>query len=164
MSAAGLGLREGTLALAAPDPRWAAAFAALADRLRPALPPTTAIHHIGSTAVPGLTAKPILDAVIVSPDRPAASAALEGAGFPYSHDRSGWLHVGRAAGARTHNLHLHLPDDPEWPLQIAFRDRLRADPALRDAYAAEKARIVAAGTPRGGYAEAKSAFIRAALA
>lgn len=159
----GLGLREGDLALVPHDPRWARAFALLSDRVLARLPSGAAVHHIGSTAVPGLAAKPILDAVIVADDRAAASRAIERAGFAYSHDRSGWLHVGRRGALRTHNLHLHGPDDPDWRAQIAFRDALRADPALRDAYAAEKRRIVAAGIPRRAYADAKGGFIRRAL-
>lgn len=164
--ATGLGLPQGTLALGH-DTRWAAVFAALARDLRAALPEGTAFHHIGSTAVPGLAAKPILDLVAVAPpaQHDAIASILTGRGWIDRGERSGRLFIRVREGTtiRTHNLHLHAPEDREWRDQCAFRDRLRADAALRDAYAAEKARIIAAGTPRGDYAAAKSDFIRRAL-
>lgn len=167
IDADGLGLRQGTLALLPHDPQWIAAFDRLRSDLLGRLPRGVALHHIGSTAVPGLAAKPILDIGATAPVARHAEIArvLQEAGWIDRGPRSGWLFIRlRDTDIRTHNLHLYADDDPDVAAQLAFRDRLRADPALRAAYAAEKAEIIARGTARKDYAEAKTTFVRAALA
>lgn len=161
----GLGLRRGTLALLPHDPRWPAAYARLRDRLAASLPGGVAIHHIGSTAVPGLAAKPILDLGLAAPLSAHAGivAQLGAEGWIDRGERDGRLLI-RARGAlRTHNLHLHATGASGLAAQLLLRDRLRADPELRAAYEAEKRRLLVSGVPRRDYAEAKSAFILAAL-
>ncbi|MEM9795567.1 MAG: GrpB family protein [Pseudomonadota bacterium] len=163
----GLGLAQGTLKLVDHDPRWAMAFAAEARHLSTLLPPGAEIHHIGSTAVPGLLAKPILDLGLALPAtlHEDAVRAMVADDYIDRGERSGRLLIRLRDGkVRTHNLHLYPTRDVRLTEQIAFRDRLRADPALRAAYAADKRRIVESGTARRDYADAKTAFIRAALA
>ncbi|SFI22517.1 GrpB family protein [Jannaschia pohangensis] len=163
-----LGLRQGTLDLVPHDPFWAALFAAEVAAIRAVLPPgRVAIDHIGSTAVPGLAAKPILDiGMLASPiQQEAIAAALVGIGYIDRGERSGRLFIRlRDGDIRTHNLHLYAPNDPAFARQIAFRDMLRADAGLRDAYADLKRQIIRdTDGRRAGYAEAKGPFIEAAL-
>lgn len=165
-----LGLAQGQLLLAPYSGAWADAFADEANRIRAAFPGIAlAIDHIGSTAVPDLPAKPILDlAICVDPsDQDQVAAGLSGLGYSDRGIRSGHLFVrSDATGARTHNLHLFLEGDSERSRQIAFRDAIRADPQLRDAYAALKRDLVAklGNAGRDRYADAKADFITAAIA
>lgn len=121
------------------------------------------IKHIGSTAVPGLLAKPILDIGIAAraENHNRIAAALTALGYVDRGERGGRLFIRQDGNVRTPNLHLYSPDDPEWHDHLAFRDALRADAAVRDAYARLKLDIIArlAGQ-RLGYAEAKTEFIR----
>ena len=154
--------------LVAHDPAWAARFAEERARLRDALGALPAeIAHVGSTAVPGLVAKPILDLLV---GRPAGNVA------PYVDAlvRAGYVHRGEAGlpgrhyfrrgDPRTHHLHLVEIDGPYWRDHLAFRDRLRADPALAAAYGALKTRLAARhADDRAAYTEAKAPFITAVL-
>ncbi len=161
-----LGLRQGTLAFTDWSGDWAQAFEAEAALIRSALPGLPfAIEHIGSTAVPGLLAKPVLDIGMTARDHDAVAAALTTLGYIDRGERSGRLFIRlRDGDVRTHNLHLYRPGSLELADQIAFRDRLRKDPVLRKAYAEEKLRIrTEIGARRTGYAEAKTDFIRSAL-
>jgi GrpB-like predicted nucleotidyltransferase (UPF0157 family) len=160
-----LGLEKGAVRLVDPDPRWEALFRVEAERIAHALGPLArAIEHYGSTSIPGLAAKPILD-LLVGTDRfgdPGPFAArLEPLGYEYAP----WAGVpghqvfGRGQ-PRTHLLHLVQFDGPSWHEALRFRDRLRADAKLRDAYATLKRELAArfpADRPR--YTAEKSAFI-----
>jgi GrpB-like predicted nucleotidyltransferase (UPF0157 family) len=153
------------------DPRWPAAFAALRDRLAAALGPlAVAIEHVGSTAVPGLAAKPIvdLDVVIATPgDLAAVVERLASLGY----DHQGDLGVpGRDAfasppGGPPHHLYVCPAGSPALARHLALRDRLRAEPEAAAAYADLKRTLAARfGGDRVGYTEAKTAFIDAVLA
>jgi GrpB-like predicted nucleotidyltransferase (UPF0157 family) len=164
-----LGLAQGKLALAPSDEDWAFAFRAEAERIKATLLgiPCT-IDHIGSTSVPGLTAKPILDlAVSVNCDDESKVASnLVSLGYVYFGIRSGSLFVRNdTSGARTHNLHLYRLGDPQLRDQISFRNALRSNPQLRGEYAALKQDLVTrlGNAGRASYAEAKSDFIRRAI-
>ncbi|RRO13147.1 GrpB family protein [Saccharopolyspora rhizosphaerae] len=163
--------------LADPDPAWpgwADAFAAEARALLGASL-TEPVLHIGSTAVPGLLAKPIVDlqARAEDPDSAiaAAQAAMAAASWfvvPRELDLRAWRRfVVRADPTGRHRLaHLHLmkPDEPRWDQQLAFRDRLRASPALADEYA--RLEVAAAARhphEREAYTAEKSAFVRRVL-
>jgi GrpB-like predicted nucleotidyltransferase (UPF0157 family) len=129
--------------IAGPDPAWPAQYAALADRIRGALG-WRALHleHVGSTSVPGLAAKPVIDIdlTVADPGRePAYIPALEAAGFTLAI-REPWWHGHRAltADAPRCNLHVFGPDSPEPFRHRLFRDWLRGNPADRDRYAAAK--------------------------
>ncbi len=147
------------------DPAWPASFEAERRRLAPLLGGAV-IHHIGSTAVPGLAAKPVIDMMALVPDIDAPIAALvERAGYQFppaynatlSHRR--WLCY-PAASHRTHHLHL-VDEEHELGRHLRFRDRLRADPVLAREYAALKRRLAGRfANDREAYTEAKRQFIQ----
>ena len=126
------------------------------------------IDHIGSTAVPGLPAKPILDIAVRADagDEPRIAEALVGLDYIDRGIRSGRLFIRlRDGDVRTHNLHLYRPDDPDCRDQIASRNALRADPDLRQRYAALKRDLVdhLGNAGRGRYADGKTNFVQAVI-
>jgi GrpB-like predicted nucleotidyltransferase (UPF0157 family) len=146
---------------------------ALIAELRAAAPGAfVAVHHIGSTAVPGLLAKPVIDLLGETGDLArieAARPALEGLGL----EGPGWRWRGEngeagrryftrddpETGARDVHLHVYAAGDPALAWRLAFRDRLRADPAVAAAYAREKARCAALHPDdSGAYAACKKAW------
>jgi GrpB-like predicted nucleotidyltransferase (UPF0157 family) len=160
------------------DPAWPARFAEEATHLRTLLPPRLVgrIEHIGSTAVPGLAGKPIIDMILEVPDlacvRPEIAPILEPLGYDlfWRPETPGdptpayaWFARRDAAGHRTHDVHLLPPDSPHWD-RLAFRDYLRAHPEAARAYGALKTRAAAEHRhDRRAYAAAKSRFIQDAL-
>jgi GrpB-like predicted nucleotidyltransferase (UPF0157 family) len=164
------GLAQGTVQLAEWTPRWAELFAEEAARLRAALGDlAVGIEHYGSTSVPGLLAKPLLDILVGGPEATDAApyvAALAPLGYDYS-PRAGvpdHLVFGRGR-ARTHLVHVVRHGGEAWHRALAFRDALRADPALRDSYAALKRELARRhGGERNQYTAAKSAFVERVLA
>jgi GrpB-like predicted nucleotidyltransferase (UPF0157 family) len=168
-----LGLRYGQVRLAASDPRWPRAFQRLAAELRAALgEQAVAIEHVGSTAVPGLAAKPILDvavALAAGTDPGRVIATLERLGFQDRGDKGaegGHLLVLEDRPAhRVAHLHLVGHGDPQWRRYLTVRDRLRTDPDARAAYARLKGRLAARfSDDRRAYTAAKAAFITRLLA
>ena len=158
------GVRDGRVELVAYDPAWPALYETERERLAP-LFEALEIHHIGSTAVPGLLAKPIVDIVALVDDLDAPIAALIGSGYQYARAFNATLSHRRflcypTASHRTHHLHL-VDDRPELERRLYFRDRLRADPALAAEYVALK-RALAARYPedREAYRDAKAPFIK----
>jgi GrpB-like predicted nucleotidyltransferase (UPF0157 family) len=164
-----LGLVEGELTLTSHDETWAEAFLIEAKRIKEAVSGIAlTIDHVGSTSVPGLPAKPILDLALSAArdDECKIASSLASLGYADLGIRSGRLFVRRdATGARTHNLHLYQVGDPLLRDQIAFRDSLRSNTDLRAAYAALKQALVTrlGNAGRAQYADAKSNFIKAAL-
>jgi len=158
------GVRDGRVELVAYDRAWPALYETERKRLEP-LVEAVEFHHIGSTAVPGLVAKPIIDIVALVEDLDAPVAALIDSGYQYPWAFNGTLAHRRflcypRASHRTHHLHL-VDDRAELERRLYFRDRLRADQALATEYVALK-RALAARYPedREGYTEAKAPFIR----
>ena len=157
----------------ASDPAWAAAFDDERRRLLPALAGlATSIEHYGSTAVPGLKAKPIID-ILVGIDAIAEWAAcqepLRRLGYVYFADAGVDGHYvfsrGIATTDRTHLLHIVEHGSPNWSLNLAFRDELRRNPSLRAQYELQKEQAASqAPTDRIAYNALKSSFIRAAMA
>jgi GrpB-like predicted nucleotidyltransferase (UPF0157 family) len=153
------------------DPRWCTDFTDLRAKLSAVLRNlATGIEHVGSTAVPGLPAKPIID-IDVAVESEAVLAAvrekLELAGYLYEGD----LGIpGRHAFAATepspaHHLYVCARDSPELRRHLAFRDCLRAHPEVARQYGALKTRAAAeAEDDRAAYGEAKRAFIESVLA
>jgi GrpB-like predicted nucleotidyltransferase (UPF0157 family) len=122
-----------------PDPAWPWAFGQLADRIREALGEAAlAVEHVGSTAVPGLPAKPIIDidlTVADSADEATWLPPLEEAGFEL-RIREPWWHEHRALhlDEPPANLHVFGPDSPELVRHRIFRDWLIEHPEDRDRY------------------------------
>jgi GrpB-like predicted nucleotidyltransferase (UPF0157 family) len=157
------------------DPAWAGRGEQERDRLETLLAPwlVARIEHVGSTAIPDLPAKPIIDLQAPVADltdaRPIA-AVLGPHDWHYIDpdlDRRPWrrFFVKVAGGRRRAHLHVMVLDSPRWYQQIAFRDALRADPTLTADYAALK-RVLAIkhSDNREAYSAAKSDFIRKVLA
>lgn len=163
------GGRDSPVVVVAYDDHWPARFDAEVERLTPLLPGAD-IHHIGSTAVPGLAAKPVIDLIALVADLDAPIAALVDAAeyeYPTAYndtlvDRR-WL-CRPSAAKRTHHLHL-VADRSLLDAHLRFRDKLRADPELRHDYAQLKLALADRyRDDREGYTEAKAAFIDRALA
>jgi GrpB-like predicted nucleotidyltransferase (UPF0157 family) len=150
------------------DPSWPEAFALEAERLRAALGTMAlAVDHVGSTSVPGLAAKPVID-IQVSVDRlepvDGYRARLAGIGYAYEtvplvyfHRPEQWPH--------THHVHVRQHGGADERRTLVFRDWLRAHPEDRDAYEALKRSLAEDGDAdtvegRFRYSEAKTAFIR----
>lgn len=153
------------------DPAWPAMFEAERELIAPVLAPWAAgpILHIGSTAVPGLPAKPVIDIMAgvrdLASSRPAieALAPLSYCWFDYKADVMHWF-CKPSDQLRTHHLHLVPFESPLWHERVAFRDRLRADEAVRMAYRDLKLRLAAEHRDdREAYTEAKTDFILATL-
>lgn len=127
------------------DPQWPARFAAAAAAVQAALGDTVIrVEHVGSTSVPGLAAKPILDMMpLVQDVRDVSKRITAMAAIGYI-PRGEFGLPGRryfvkgTAHARLVHCHLYAADHPEVERHLAFRDYLRTHPAARDAYAARK--------------------------
>lgn len=155
------------------DPSWHDRFVAQRDVLSRLLSPWLAAspEHVGSTAVPGLRAKPVVDIVAAVVSLNAAQAAvpaLEADGWLFWADdpnRSYRLWFLRPTpAARTHHLYLMQQDHPELRGLLLFRDALCDDPALRNEYATLKERLAEQHrTDRDAYTDAKSDFIRSVV-
>lgn len=147
------------------DAAWPERFAAEAQRLT-GLAPDLAWHHIGSTAVPGLPAKPIIDMMALTDDLDGPLPCLvDGGGYEYPAAYNATLVARRwlcrpSASHRTHHLHL-VAGREELGRHLRFRDILRADADVAAQYAALK-RDLAARLPhdREGYSAAKTYFVR----
>jgi GrpB-like predicted nucleotidyltransferase (UPF0157 family) len=163
------GLVHGTVQLAEWTPRWTELFAEEAARLRAALGDLAiAIEHYGSTSVPGLVAKPLLDILIGGPpatDAEPYAAALAPLGYDYAPQAGVPEHLVFGRGtARTHLVHVVRHGGDAWRRGLTFRDALRAEPALRERYAALKGELALTyGTERGRYTEGKGAFVEHVL-
>jgi GrpB-like predicted nucleotidyltransferase (UPF0157 family) len=154
------------------DPSWPARFQDELGGLRRVLAPWLAgpIEHIGSTAVPGLAAKPVIDilaAVATLDGSRAAIAATAQLGYrysPYRPDLEHWF-CKPSLASRTHHLHLVPIGTPQWHGPIAFRDYVRAHWDVAVEYEALKYRLAAAHRfDREAYTQAKWPFIAAVTA
>lgn len=151
------------------DPAWRLTFDALRRRIGAALGDLAiAIEHVGSTAVPGLVAKPTIHIdVLVSPDR--VGEAIERLGsIGYVHEGNlgipGREAFHRPRGTPDHHLYVCPRDSREYVRHLRFRDHLRRDAAATHAYTELK--LVAArgaGEDRDAYTRMKSEFIERAL-
>lgn len=155
------------------DPSWPGAFAVERSRLEAMLPGVLLdIEHIGSTAVPGMAAKAVID-LLAGVDSmtlvKSIAAQVCAAGYTTSAafnatlvDRSWFMRS--ANGQRTHHLHVVVHGGDIWREHLAFRDALRADPPLAQAYATLKSQLAARhASDRDAYTAAKTEFIRVAL-
>lgn len=155
------------------DPAWPTLFEKERDRLLNLFPDEfLAIEHIGSTAVPGLSAKPIIDILAGVDSISRADELLEPlcrAQYATSMEYNASL-VGRrwlmrwAEGRRTHHLHLMVYGSEEWHRRLDFRNKLRADTELSQRYEKKKRLwAVEFSSDREAYTAAKGGFIVDAL-
>jgi GrpB-like predicted nucleotidyltransferase (UPF0157 family) len=166
-----LGWDDQSIGIEAYDPRWPSEF----EKERKALEETVGdlatggIHHVGSTAVPGLEAKPIIDILMGVEDLLGSRACfgdLRRLGYlyePYRPEEMHWFCKPHPSH-RTHHLHVVPTNSRRFCQELAFRDHLRSNPEARDAYAALKRRLaVEFENDREAYTSAKGSFIEAAL-
>jgi len=153
------------------DPRWPVRFEEIERRVAPAVAELgAAVEHVGSTAVPMLAAKPIVDVDVVvraSPDVPDAVERLRSLGYVYQGDKG---IRGREAflwppGTEPHHLYVVVAGSAPHADHVDFRDYLRRHPDVADEYATLKRSLAARHAEDSlGYTEAKSDFVTAALA
>lgn len=150
------------------DPAWERAYREEAKRIQDVLGDNCVeIYHIGSTAVPGLAAKPILDILPVVRSLAAAdgaAGAFEALGYEYLGEFGipGRRYLRRGGDERTHQVHIFAAgDEDNIRRHLAFRDYMRAHPEEREAYARLK-KALAARFPYdiGAYCDGKEAFVR----
>lgn len=154
------------------SPLWPAIFDIEKRMLLRVFGDAVAVEHIGSTAVPGLGAKPIIDVMLGAPDLAIVEAripALEAEGYRYVPEfeksmpqRRYFTRMDTPPGK--FHLHAVVLDSPFWQRHLAFRDALRADPALVAKYWRLKQHLAARHRDdRAAYADAKSDFIRSVV-
>lgn len=153
-----------------PDPTWPDRYEREAGRIRGALGERVVeLHHVGSTSVPDLPAKPIIDIVLVVVD-PADEASyvpdLEAIGFELRIREPDWYEhrILKPAGSRDVNLHVFGPGCEEVTAMLRFRDHLRRDPADQQLYADTKRELAHRAWPTvQHYADAKTEVVREIL-
>jgi GrpB-like predicted nucleotidyltransferase (UPF0157 family) len=155
------------------DPAWPLQYEAEKSRILAVIAPyVVCMEHMGSTAVPGLAAKPVIDILIgvrSLSDAPHFLPPLVSLGYDYIQKHEAvfperrYLHR-QENGQHTHHLHMVEPDSNFFKVQIAFRDYMRLHPEARDEYASLKLDLAQKFRhDREAYTDAKSAFINAIL-
>jgi GrpB-like predicted nucleotidyltransferase (UPF0157 family) len=158
------------ITLSDPDPSWPLVFDAEAVKIRTALGNRARLlEHVGSTAVPGLAAKPVVDIVLTVDDitdEESYLPPLEAIGYRIHLREPDWhQHRLLKRDSPTVNLHVFPVDSPEVGRMVAFRDRLRSDPAARSRYQELKRDLSDREWDTvQAYADAKSPFIEGILA
>lgn len=160
--------------LAAYDESWPMRFRTERDRLLDLfLGRFATIEHFGSTAIPGMIAKPIIDLIAGVESMAVADELFDPLlvnGYTTSRDFNAMLPDRRwfmrvAGGRRTHHLHLVEMDGRQWRERLRFRDLLRADAKIAAEYARLKQELAARHrTDREAYTQAKTQFVAAVLA
>ena len=154
------------------DATWSAAFdeaaAQLAQRLSGIV---VALHHVGSTAIPGIAAKPVIDILAVVTDLEAlddrtdmlAAIGYESLG-EFGIPKRRYFRRNTPAGVRTHQVHAFVTGHEQIERMLLFRDYLRATPAMAQQYEALKYRLAAqCGDDVERYAESKTGFVETVL-
>lgn len=165
-----LGLKKGEVRLVAHNPHWSQCFLEESERLRGHLPECK-LHHIGSTSIHGISAKPILDMMgevsqIIEADR--FRPALEKLGYSWKGEygiagrRYCVLYNESGEEAFIH-LHILEKNSLEFKNHLFFRDRLNSSEQLRSQYQQLKQNLLAASLSREAYTEAKAEFIQKVL-
>ena len=151
------------------DPAWPQMFEAERKNIEAALGDRVIeIHHIGSTAIPGLAAKPIIDIMIAVrqlEDAIECIGPLGDLGYAFiDHPQNTDRRFFRKGVPRTHHVHIVAQGNTELRDHLTFRDALRADPQLRDEYAALKYDLAERHrTDRAQYSESKTEFVQRVL-
>jgi GrpB-like predicted nucleotidyltransferase (UPF0157 family) len=148
---------------------WARDFATEASRIASALGPAlVALHHIGSTAIPGLHAKPIIDMLGEAQSLEGIDArqgAMESLGYEAMGEFGllgrRYFRKNNGAGVRTHHVHAFIAGSPGLVRHLAFRDFLRCHPRVAREYGALKLRLVeSCGGDLEAYIAGKDAFVK----
>jgi GrpB-like predicted nucleotidyltransferase (UPF0157 family) len=154
------------------DPAWPSRFkeerAVLEGLLRHWL--VADIEHVGSTAVPGLAAKPVIDIMVPVESLEASRGSIEAAShagyiyWPYKADVMHWF-CKPSAARRTHHLHIIPFGSSLWVERLRFRDAMRSDSGLAERYAELKQHLAKRYRhDREAYTEGKADFVITALA
>jgi GrpB-like predicted nucleotidyltransferase (UPF0157 family) len=160
----------GKIQVADYDPAWPGLFQREADRIRGVLGERVVLlEHVGSTSVPGLAAKPIIDILLIVPDssdEPAYVPDLEAAGYTLVIREPDWYQHRCFKGPDTNiNLHVYSPGCPEIERYRIFRDRLRGHPDDRAHYQRVKRELAEREwTYVQQYADAKTEVVEAIIA
>ena len=163
-------VHDGTIDLVDYDPAWPDLFTRESERIRSTLGNVACgLEHVGSTSVPGLAAKPIIDIVLVVPDSADEAAyvpALEAIGYVLRIREPDWYEH-RMVARKQPGVQIHVFSEgcPEIERMLAFRNRLRGNAADRDLYDRTK-RQLASRTWRfvQNYADAKTAVVNGIIA
>ncbi len=167
-------MEHDSVVIVASDPTWAEAFEHAKADLQIALAARVlGIEHIGSTAVPGLAAKPVIDVLLgvaSLDDVPACIPLLVARGWIYPEEFNRTL-VGRRFllrrnddGMRTHHAHFVVYRGPLWNEYVDFRDKLRESDVLRDRYETLKRDLAAQfHDQRDKYTASKTDFVQEVL-
>ena len=173
MSAVTIGARrrvDGPIHLADYDPGWPALYEREATRVRDILGDRVRLlEHVGSTSVPGLPAKPIIDMLLVvadSGDEPAYVPSMEAGGYAVRIREPDWEEHRVFKGPDTDvNLHTFSVGSPEIERMLAFRDRLRTHDDERERYLQTKRELAARHWVYvQDYADAKGEVVEAIIA
>ena len=158
--------------LAEYDPSWPVRFSEEAERIRQVMgDKLVGVEHVGSTSIPGLAAKPVIDILVGVTTLDAGAAAvpaLEALGYEYRGENGipGRLYFrkGSVQYRRTHHLHLVEPAHEQWLPMIAFRDYLRSHPDTARQYEALKRDLADQfHDNRKAYTDGKADFVQAIL-
>lgn len=166
-----IGLKRGTVALVPYDSRWVQDYVAEETTLKNIFGDALIdIQHVGSTAIPGMDAKPLIDIAVALPSLDIVDQfipALVDAGYEHMPERITSDRAFFPKGPRelrTHHLSIMRADSDEWRLHVGFRDYLRAHPLAVQAYNSLKARLAKQHPDdRYAYTAAKSDFIQSVL-
>jgi len=163
------GLSSGQLRLAPYEPNWPLLFLAEKERLFASLGNYILdVQHIGSTSIPGMPAKPILDiGVAVTNFEEAARCVplMKQLGYQYKGENGiPRRHYFVKGDPRTHHLHMLEIESEEWKHHLFFRDYLRANSASAQAYAKLKQELASQfASDRHAYQNGKDSFIQTVL-
>lgn len=150
-----------TIVIADYDPGWPARFGALERRITDALGSAVrSVEHIGSTSVPGLAAKPIIDVLLIVDDIADETVyfpALEAAGFVLRVREE--RHRMVRTPERDAHIHIYQSGSPEIAAYLDLRDHLRADAGARDLYATKRQLAARDWRDMNDYADAKTDII-----
>jgi GrpB-like predicted nucleotidyltransferase (UPF0157 family) len=161
---------DGVIELRAYDPQWPVQYEIEAEGVRAVLSARALrVEHVGSTSVPGLAAKPIIDMLLVVADSSAEAdyvPSMEGAGYTLRIREPDWYEHRLFKGPLANiNLHVFSAGCPEIPRMIDFRDHLRVDAGDRDLYQLTKQELAARQWRYvQEYADAKTEVIEAIAA
>jgi GrpB-like predicted nucleotidyltransferase (UPF0157 family) len=161
----------GSIVVSEYDPTWPALFEQERARIKHALCSfALVIEHVGSTAVPGLPSKPIIDLLVgvasLEQARERCIEPLEALGYNYMPEYASWLpdelfFRKGPPGPWTHHVHMMEPSRPPWETRLVFRDYLRAHPEAARAYANVKRGLAASSNDDiEAYRTGKDVFVQ----